>query len=162
MSGLCDEAGFSFDLDVYTNDSEESLKLPNCQQFGILFKGGISWPELQAKLVEGDFLLHLESFDSKNIKKTKLSLSTKIPEYLSSGTCVIAFGPENLASIKIFKEEAIGIAISHNNTPSEQLKLAITDEAYRDEIALKAKKYAEDHFSPRIIRSRLINKIMEI
>ena len=43
--------------------------------------------------------------------KTKLSISTKIPEYCLSNRPIIAFGPTNIASFKILIENQIAFVI---------------------------------------------------
>ncbi|WP_312592616.1 hypothetical protein [Stutzerimonas nitrititolerans] len=163
MREICSEVGHSFYLDVYTNNEKDGVLLKRYQKSGVFYRGRLSWAELQVQLQKADFLLHIESFQSAYSKKTKLSLSTKIPEYLSSGTCVIAYGPEELASIKIFREETIGIAISFGDSKSKvDLIKAVADKKYREEISSRAFVYAVDNFSPQVVRSRLYDKVLEI
>jgi hypothetical protein len=57
-------------------------------------------------LNDADILVHVESFDRKCIESTRLSVSTKIFEYLDVGNKILAIGPSNIASMKFLKENA--------------------------------------------------------
>lgn len=57
-------------------------------------------------------LLHVESFLKKNRQITELSVSTKIPEYLASGTPVVAVGPESVASIRYLQRHGVATVVS--------------------------------------------------
>lgn len=78
---------------------------------GAVLKGFVTSDNIQVKMLESDFLLHVES-DEDSIKSiTKLSISTKIPEYLISGRPLIAFGPKDLASIQFVVDNNVGFYI---------------------------------------------------
>jgi hypothetical protein len=163
MSNTCSAAGYKFSLDIYTNDPSCDLISSKFDSLGITYKGSLPWSKLQSKLRTADFLLHVESFEPRVISKTRLSLSTKIPEYLSSGTCVLAYGPEELASIKLFKNERVGISLSLRDPSSwANLERALIDRVYKDDISSRAHTYVKNHFSPLVVKSRLIKKILEI
>jgi glycosyltransferase involved in cell wall biosynthesis len=163
MKKRCLAAGYEFILEVYTNDTPGDLNSMESRKFGIFYKGSLPWSKLQSKLVDADFLLHVESFEPKIKKKTRLSLSTKIPEYMSSGTCVLAFGPKELASIKLFLDEPVGIALIPDDDECwRDLDRALTDKLYKEEISSHARNYAVNNFSPEVIRSRLIKKLSEV
>lgn len=56
------------------------------------------------RLADADVVLHVESFDSEQILKTKYSFSTKIIDCLQSGNVMLAVGPSDVASIKYVKK----------------------------------------------------------
>ena len=64
-------------------------------------------------MFDADAFLHIESDDESYCSLTKLSVSTKIPEYLISSRLVIGYGPVYLASMKLLKDNNIGIVISN-------------------------------------------------
>ena len=49
---------------------------------------------------DADVVLHAESFYEEQILKTKYSFSTKIVDYLQSGSVILAVGPDEISSIK--------------------------------------------------------------
>ena len=51
-------------------------------------------------------MVFVESFEEKYIDKTKYSLSTKVPEYLSLKKPILAIGPKNVGSMKYLKDVA--------------------------------------------------------
>ena len=92
-------------LYVYTGSQlpEDAMKKFNqieCLQWG----GLLSHSELDNELKKSDYLLHVESFDKDCICETRLSLSTKIPEYMSYKKPIIAIGPEEVASMEYLKD----------------------------------------------------------
>ena len=60
---------------------------------------------------KADILLHVESNDLQYRSLTRLSVSTKIPEYLISGRLLLAFGPAEVASIKLLSDHNVGCVI---------------------------------------------------
>ena len=63
---------------------------------------------------EADILLHVESFNEKMKKYTRLSISTKIPEYLASKRLIIAIGPVDIASIEYLKDNKAALILDNN------------------------------------------------
>ena len=76
------------------------------------YKGSLNSSELIEARNNADILLHVESFDKKSSRITRLSVSTKIPEYMLSKRCILAVGPKEVASIKYIRENNIGKAIT--------------------------------------------------
>ncbi|MGM7448766.1 hypothetical protein ACP7H9_09630 [Idiomarina sp. ST20R2A10] len=163
MKSICSVNNYDFSLEVYTNENPKALLSSKAKGLNVNYRGSLPWNELQHKLIDADFLLHVESFEPKVRKKTQLSLSTKIPEYMSTGTCILAFGPKEIASIKLFLDEPVGVAVVPNDQEClERLERALTDIFFREEISVNALRYSEKAFSPRVIQSRLIAKLSEV
>lgn len=59
-----------------------------------------SQSELECIYSSADLLVHVESFASGDRASTRLSISTKIPEYLAAGRSILAVGPCDVASIE--------------------------------------------------------------
>ena len=78
-------------------------------------------------------LVHVESFDETSRANTRLSLSTKIPQYLMAGRCVLAHGPAELASIEYIKETGAGLVVSTENVDllASELETLISRPALR-------------------------------
>jgi hypothetical protein len=60
--------------------------------------------ELSNAIKNANVVVHVESFDRMMRLITRLSISTKIPEYLGSNRCLFAVGPDDVASIKYLLE----------------------------------------------------------
>lgn len=112
LDELKDE-GINIKLDVFsgstlTNEIQDSFRKIS----SINFKGFIEPNELTCEISNTDFLVHVEAFDEHNRKVTRLSVSTKIGEYLGSKRCILAIGPKDVASMEYLKEKKLGITIN--------------------------------------------------
>lgn len=59
-------------------------------------------------LASGDVLVHVESFEPAYVAYTRLSLSTKIPQYLAAARPVLGVGPAELASMAYLADAGAG------------------------------------------------------
>ncbi len=61
-------------------------------------------------LASADILLHVESFDEKDIEFMKYSFSTKLVEYFASARCVVGLGSKEISSIEFIDSHDCGMA----------------------------------------------------
>lgn len=99
-------------LQVFTNDIVPAHILNGFSNAGIIYKGGVQDQMLRDEIGKSDALIHVESDNPKYRSLTKLSVSTKIPEYLNTNKLVIAFGPDDIASIKLIKDNQVGLVMT--------------------------------------------------
>lgn len=95
------------------------------------FKGALNTHELNTVKSDIDILVHVEAFDNINKHVTRLSISTKIPEYLASGRCIFAVGPDDVASIEYLSEYDLGVVVTtcdKRNIKESLKKLMINSE----------------------------------
>ncbi len=99
----------------------------------IEYCGSVPSNEVPDVLASSRALLHVESFDSDARRATRLSVSTKIPEYLSSGRCVVAVGPPEVASIRYLADAGAAFVVSDEDDErlDSQVRAALMDEARR-------------------------------
>lgn len=97
------------ELDIYTQTilSDEMLSEIECEYCHI--HGPIPQTEALEKQNEADVLLFLEDIDGKDSKAARLSFSTKITDYLSTGKCIFAIGNFDTAPMKYFIENKAAI-----------------------------------------------------
>ncbi len=89
------------ELNVFTKESDWQSYKDKFINFSFMhYRGFISQTEMLHDLKKQTILIHLESFDEKVSAYTRLSISTKIPEYLSMKKPILAIGPCNIASIE--------------------------------------------------------------
>lgn len=162
MSGVCGQLGLSYSIDLYSGKSFSSAMLSRFEASGISYRGSASWDDLQVEFKKADFLLHVESFSEKYAEKTRYSLSTKLPEYLSSGVCVIGFGPETVASIKLLRDHKIGLALSKNAGDMNVLSDAIQSTFIRSSFGEQGVSFAWANFSPELIKKKLYDSLQEV
>ena len=80
-------------------------------------------------------LVHVESFDNKSRQLTKLSISTKIPEYLATGKPIIAIGPREVASLEYLKD--CSLWITNKNDIYNKIKLFSRGNDFLAELSMK-------------------------
>lgn len=74
--------------------------------------------EVEGKLAVMDVLVHVESFFEEDSARTRLSISTKIPQYMASGKAILAYGPSDLASLGYIKRNRVGVVFTdEGNVP---------------------------------------------
>ncbi len=64
---------------------------------------------------ESDVLVHVECFDKAIREYTKYSVSTKITQYMMAGTCIFAYGPGEVASMRCLSDTGAGITVGDEN-----------------------------------------------
>ena len=127
-----------FKLDVYTKTqlSKETTNKLDCE-FCTLHE-----PSPQSEVLklqsEADILLFLEDVDGPDAKTARLSFSTKITDYLSSGKCIFAVGCMDTAPMQYFADNQSAI-IATNSMEIEQKFKALLD---NKELILKHAKQA--------------------
>jgi len=113
-----------------------------------------------------DILVHAESFDPAMKAITKYSLSTKISQYLMAGRCVLAFGPEELASIRLISTTGAGVTIHETNQERLTATLAtfLTDDPKWRVCGQNGHRWArenvEQEHQQRILRTDLVRAIL--
>lgn len=79
----------------------------------------ISPDEVNAALATYDVLVHAESFSPADARYTKLSVSTKIPQYMAAARPILAIGPSSLSSIKYVKQSQAGLVVTEEGVSPE-------------------------------------------
>ena len=135
---------------VYTVAKPDDMILNAFQEVGIDFRGGVAGQDLCDAIAGSDILLHVESDDLFNRALTRLSVSTKIPEYLMSGRVVLGYGPKEVASMKLLSDHHIGAVISSDWSDSAvkmTLNNLLTNTVYRNDLGQAGYRYAVTTFN---------------
>ena len=150
---------------VYTGQEITEEIATSFNEAGVILGGFLKGNEVREKMLESDILLHIESDDSYYRALTALSVSTKIPEYMMSSRPVIAFGPQEIASMRVVSDNSLGVAISSEDTEEnqkEKLLTLLSDKNLQYEYARKAHEYASRKFNRDTIARALKEKLSEI
>jgi glycosyltransferase involved in cell wall biosynthesis len=78
--------------------------------------GTLSSNDIHKTLCEYDVAVHVESFSKKRALFTRLSLSTKIPQYLAAGLPVLAYGPADVASCRYVSDYECGYVVGKRDS----------------------------------------------
>lgn len=87
---------------------------------------------------QADILLFLEDVDGADAKTARLSFSTKITDYLSSGKCIFAVGCMNTAPMQYFLENQSAIIATTNQEMLEVFSEIVKDKQILKEYAKNA------------------------
>lgn len=71
--------------------------------------------EVPFALASADVLVHVESYEPSARRYTRLSVSTKLPQYLAAGRPVLALGPPELASMRYLIETRSGVVLQEGD-----------------------------------------------
>jgi len=121
--------------------------------------GFLDEKNLKKELNNCDIPVHVESFDQSSIESTRLSISTKIPEYLSLGKPILAIGPSNVSSLKYLKDSAYCI-VRPENVYSD-LKNLLEDHSLKKALGEKAYSMYRRNHLPSIVSKRLVRAIVK-
>ncbi len=159
------ENRIKFILEVYSTTKLNHTIIDSFNENCVDFKGSINGSELEKKMTDSDILLHVESDDEYYRSLTKLSVSTKIPEYLISGRCVVAYGPSEVASIRILSDNHIGYVISSEDI-FEDIKIKLLkilqSPSLRISLGQKGYDYAVKVFNAEAIRKNFMLRLKNV
>lgn len=108
-------SGKTIELRVYSNQMPSTKYIQRLESSGdAVYGGSLNADDLKRELNKADVLVFVESFEKEQIEKTRLSLSTKIPEYLSLGKPILAVGPEGIGSIEYLNDCSVCVNTINN------------------------------------------------
>jgi hypothetical protein len=121
-------------LNIYTPDVPSKRILKSLAKVSSIHYGGrLTKEELESRLKKCEYVVHVEAFDKKNRKITRLSMSTKIPEYVASGAKVLAIGPSDVASMRCLAVNRLAMCI--NNSSIKYISKELSHNIWGDEYA---------------------------
>lgn len=135
-------------LQVFCVSKPEDHILIEFEKAGVKYCGGLTAEQVDEEIKRSHILLHVESFDVLNRQYTHYSISTKIPEYMASMRGIIAYGPYEIASIQIFRDNKIGCVLTDlDDDVKIRLKLIEYIYSYNELDFDKQYEYARQHFN---------------
>lgn len=145
INKLCQE-GMKIELNIFTSLDNIQLYKSEFERFQCVnFHKSVSHDLVMNIYQNTDVLVHVESNLLENNEFYKYSISTKIPEYLSTGKPFIFYGPKTIYLYRFLSDNDIAYTASDKielenfikKLAKKDLNLEITNRAYH---------YAEKHF----------------
>ena len=130
-------------IDVYSGERNPEILKTLTEENGIRFHGMIAPEQVLEVMGRSMAVIHTESFDADIVPVVRFSVSTKIAESLMYGPCLIAFGPEGIASVDYLKENEAAYVISDPDKLRAGLGQILTDEGLRQRIRENARALAK-------------------
>jgi glycosyltransferase involved in cell wall biosynthesis len=153
-------------LDIWCKD-EDRLKYQEILSVGsgaIRFRGWLERDELQGVLVKADLCVHAESSFEEDVKFTRLSLSTKISQYLFLGKPVLALAPRSLASVSVLEEAGacVGVCDSDEGELDAILRRCVYDGSFLAKRGVSGRKWAMTNLNTDVRGQRILTEIAAI
>jgi hypothetical protein len=146
------EERLTITLEIYSTERLNKSQDVLLNQSPLIFKGSIDSNKVRSKQIESNILVHVEGFNKDYRKAIKYSVSTKIPEYLSSANCILAYGPSDVASIRLVADNNLGVVITeHDSYEQKYRKLfdILLSAKLRKSYGSKGYQYALKFFNAR-------------
>lgn len=110
---------YEFNIRVFCVSQPSEEMKTEFERYNINYCGKLTAEGVKEETRNSHIMLHVESFDEVNRLYTQYSVSTKIPEYMSSMRGIIAYGPKEIASIQIFSDNDLGCTITDIDNESD-------------------------------------------
>lgn len=137
-----------FFIDVYTGSKGPHMS-ELTEENGIRLHSAVSNDELQRRIRESDFIIHIENQEEQYIEDIKYAFTTKIADMLASGVCSIVYGSTEIAGIKYFAENGLACVIEDGNELETAIKELIENDDLRIGYIEKALSFAKTNHSPK-------------
>lgn len=154
------EQGTDYRLKLYTSEKDPDILGHLTKNKSVELCGFVSGEAFTRAIHEAGLLLHVESFDEESIDKVRNSVSTKIADSLASGVPFVAYGPEEVSSMKHLIRCGCALTATRQEELKQMLLTAFTDEAARRTAVENALVTAE-RFHDSAVNSRTLKQILE-
>lgn len=147
---LAQRHGTETRLEIFSIDAPEADVLAQLTASSrVDFRGAVDSETLARHRAEADVLVHVESFDPHNRHITRLSVSTKIPEYMAADRVVLAIGPADVASIRYVADEDFGAVVTSEDPGriAEELHTLLVDPERQDRLRTRARHLVDVNHS---------------
>ena len=122
--------------------------------------GYLAGKEVEKLLGRSKFLIIIEAFGKEAVCRTRYSLSTKVAESLRSGACILAYGPQDVASISYLQHyQAAWILSSAGELPGAVKRLCAEPDAYTNYVRTAMQLADRFHNAEKI--EKMMNDILQ-
>lgn len=153
VAGLRD-SGESLEMWIHAPRQQvEYLRNGCCQVDGLHLEDPPCPDSIPHILAKADLLVLPFNCDTHSAEYIRLSMPTKVPAYMASGTPVLVYGPSGIATARYAEREGWGHVVSTRGIPALQQALLslMSDQATRERLGRRAQALArERHDAARV------------
>ncbi len=154
------ELAESLRLSVYTSD--KNIALYGKQLSGLVeLAPYVPREQMYENLGSADILLHVESFTPEERAFFRLSMSTKLPEYMSVGRPIFCYGPSEICTVSYIRENHIGVVAEEEAHIREALLELVTNAHKREQLGNHALELAEKEHLKAAVSERVYQVFRE-
>lgn len=155
-----DSIKIKFDIYTKTILSDEIKKVLNCDYCQL--HDPVPQKEVLKIQQNSDMMLFVEDIDGKDSKIARLSFSTKITDYLSSGKCIFAVGCRDTAPMQYFIKNDAAVIATDDSEIKEKLEILANNPDLLVEYAEKSCKSGIENHSEEKILSTFDNVVKSV
>ena len=149
-------------VDVYSSEKNPEITKLLTENNGIRFHGQISADEVIDVMQNSMAVIHTEAFDNEIKERVRFSVSTKIAESLLYGPCLLAYGPDGIASIEYLKNNKAAYTITARKDLVNGLREFITDSKMRENILQNARTLGKKNHSVSSVSVCFRNELQQL
>lgn len=148
--------GTSIKFEIYTDDRNFVSYQSDFSCFkNTAFMRYVPKSQMFDNLSRAKILIHVESFEQKYMDYFRLSMSTKIPEYLSVKRPILCIGPKDIATVEFIDSQKVGIAVSDDSDVLNVIRDLLFDSAEYDLLKINTEKTLYENFTLEKIQSKI-------
>ncbi len=151
-----------FTVDVYTGTylSEDVL---NELKYGfVTVHEAIGQQQVLEKQREADLLLFLEDVDGKDAKTARLSFSTKLTDYFSTGNAIFAIGNKETSPMKYLADNGAAFVAESEDQILANLEAILNDNDLLKKTAKNVCTCGKENHNPQIINELFNQTVMKV
>lgn len=153
---LIKDGGSRVSLSIFSPQRDIDRFRDSFAEYSVISEiGSLAAEDVAKMLCELDVLVHVESFEDGDARYTRLSVSTKIPQYMASARPILAYGPGQLSSIRYVEQCNAGIAVTSERDLSalQCAADALTDAGLRRRLGSNGYWAARDHHDSTLVQA---------
>ena len=150
-------------LDIYSaTPLTDTMKAEMDSVDSIVFHGTVNGSEVKKIQLDADYLVHVEGFSKESISSTRMSFSTKIPDYLSTGNVMLAIGPADINSIQVLQSRGIAVVVDNLKDLSPTIFRLLNGEIDTAAIQERAYTYLVTERNKSVIQTGMLERLKKI
>lgn len=150
-------------LDIYSaTPLTENMKATMDSIKGIIYHGAVSGAEVRDIQMKADYLVHVEGFSPASISSTKMSFSTKISDYLSTGNVMLAIGPADINSIQVLQSRGIAVVVDNLDNLTPTIFRLLNGEIDTSAIQERAYTYIITERNKSVIQAGMLDRLKKL
>lgn len=150
-------------LDIYTPTALTASQIESLSHEGVCsIYPPISPQQVIEEQNKSDILVHVESFSLKNKLEVRYSISTKIMDYISTGRCIFAIGPSNIASMEYLKNDGLALIANNKDEVINKINEINSHPEIIDKLANKSLSFAIETLDEKSQRLEFFNDLYNL
>lgn len=163
LENINDNNHTDYSIDVYSASLLDESVLNDFNRIPTInFWGAVNVDQVREIQEESDVLVHVEAFDEKSVSSTRLSISTKIFEYLAVQKPILAYGPSAIASMKYLQKTGAAVCCFSKNELINSLSSLLFSNVKRRELSKNAKEFVLVNCDPEKQKFRFKEEIITV